>query len=104
MYLLCVLASTIQLYLLSYVLLFQVTLGCALALSLPIHSVVCLLVIGCCPTGVLSPIFSVLQQSHVELAIILTFLETVAAFGKNPIYLFMKILESFGSTCLLDAI
>jgi predicted Na+-dependent transporter len=60
----------------------QVTLGSSLALSLPIHSVVCLLVVGCCPTGVLSPVFCVLQQSHVELAIMLTLIETAAAFGE----------------------
>ena len=67
---------------LNLLLFFQVSVGVSVALSLPVHAVVCLLVLGCCPTGMLAPILAVLQQAHVELALLLGFLESTMAFGK----------------------
>ena len=61
---------------------FQVSVGVSFALSLPVHAVVCMLILGCCPTGMLAPILAVLQQAHVELALVLSFLESTMAFGK----------------------
>ncbi len=60
----------------------QVSVGVSVMLSLPVHAVVCLLILGCCPTGMLAPILAVLQQAHVELALVLSFLESTMAFGK----------------------
>ena len=53
-----------------------------MVLSLPVHAVVCLLILGCCPTGMLAPILAVLQQAHVELALLLGFLQSTMVFGK----------------------
>ncbi len=61
----------------------QVSVGVSVLLSLPVHAVVCLLILGCCPTGPLAPILAVLQQAHVELALLLTFTESTLAFGET---------------------
>ena len=56
-------------------------------MSLPVHAVVGLLILGCCPTGMLAPILAVLQQAHVELALVLSFLESAMAFGRYSLHI-----------------
>ena len=63
----------------------QVAIAVCVAMSLPVHAVVCVLILGCCPTGMLSPLMAVLHQSHVELAVILSLLTTTTAFGKADV-------------------
>ena len=62
--------------------LFQVSVAVSVVLSLSVHAVICLLILGCCPAGMLAPILAVLQQAHVELALLLGLLESTMAFGK----------------------
>ena len=69
--------------------LFQICLGVSIALDLGELPTVTLLLVGCCPTAVVTCMLAVIQQAHVELAVVLLHLQTITTLGKE----FVRILR-----------